>query len=110
MSYQNILLFNQNKFTFNQIYLDDVKIYFLLIKINFYSIKYIFMRSIYVFIQSKQYCIQKAIFLLYNIFHPIKYFFYMNFSFDTFLVTISALPFLFAKGRILLSLYKSTML
>ena len=46
----------------------------------------------YIFVQSKQ---------------------IMNFLFDTFLVTISGLPFLFPKVRILLSVYKlnrSTML
>ena len=30
----------------------------------------------------------------------------MNFSFDSFLVTMSGLPFLFAKVRILLAVYK----
>ena len=32
--------------------------------------------------------------------------YYMNFSFDAFLVTISGLSFLFPKVRILLSVYK----
>ena len=66
------------------------------------------MISKYIFIQSKQICIQKEIFVIYNFFFiQLKYFFnYMNFSFDTFLVTISGLPFLFGKVRILLSVYK----
>ena len=69
---------------------------------------------IYIFIQSKQICIQKKYFYYVTFFHPIKTFlYYMSFSFDTFLVTISGLPFLFAKVRILLSVCKlksSTML
>ena len=68
------------------------------------------MISKYIFIQSKQICIKKT-FLLYNFLKIVLY--HMNFPFDTFLVTISGLPFLFAKVRILLSVCKlksSTML
>ena len=66
------------------------------------------MISKYIFIQSKQICIQKKkTFLLYNFFHPIKIFsYYLSFPFDTFLVTISGLPVLFEKVRILLSVCK----
>ena len=65
------------------------------------------MISKHIFIQSKQICIQKKYFYCITFFHPIKIFlYYMNFSFDTFLVTISGLPFLFAKVRILLSARK----
>ena len=129
MWYQNIILFNQNKFILNQIYLHDTKIYSYSNKIDFYSIKYIYMISKYIFIQSinfyliKFICmISRYIFIQSNLyskrnifvfllfFYPIKiYFYYMNFSFDTFLVTMSGLSFLFAKVRILLSVYKSTM-
>ena len=58
------------------------------------------MISNYILIQSRQNCIN-------YIFYSIKIcFYYMNFSFDTFLVTISGLPFLFAKVRISLSVCK----
>ena len=71
------------------------------------------MISKYIFIHSKQICIPNCFYYI-TFFHPIKIFlYYMNFSFDTFLVTISGLPFLFAKVRILLSVCKlksSTML
>ena len=61
------------------------------------------MISKYIFIQSKQICIKKAVFYI-TFFHPSKIFlYYMNFSCDTFQVTISGLPFLFAKVRILIS-------
>ena len=42
MRYQNILLFNQNKFLSNKIYLCDIKIYFYLIETNLYSKKYFY--------------------------------------------------------------------
>ena len=62
---------------------------------------------VYIFIQSKQIFIQKKYFYYITFFHPIKIFlYYMSFSFDNFLVTISGLPFLFAKVRILLSVCK----
>ena len=80
-----------NKFLFNKIYLYDIEINIL-------------------FNQNK-FVLKKKYFYYITFFHLIKYFFYyMNFSFDTFLVTVSGLPFLFAKIRILLSVYKSTML
>ena len=86
-----------------------------LTKINFYSIKYFYMISKYFFIQSKKICIQKKIFFSHNFFfNPIRiFFYYMKFSFDAFLVTMSGLSFLFAKVRILFTVYKlnsSTML
>ena len=72
------------------------------------------MMSKYFLIQSKQICILKKRFYYITFLHAIKIFlYYMNFSFDTFVVTISGLPFLFAKVRILLSVYElnsSTML
>ena len=55
-----------------------------------YSIKHIHMISKYIFIQSKQIYIQNEIFLLKSI---KIFFYYMNFSFDTFLVTIFGLSF-----------------
>ena len=66
------------------------------------------MISKYIFIHSKQIRIpKKKRFYYITFFHPIKVFlYYMNFSSDTFLVTISGLPFLFAKARILLSVCK----
>ena len=74
-------------------FLRDIEIYFYLIKINLYSIKYIYMISNYILIQSRQNCI-------YYIFYSIKIcFYYMNFSFDTFLVTISGLPFYLQKSE-----------
>ena len=72
------------------------------------------MISKYIFIQSRQICIKKKCFCYIAFFHPFEIFFcYINFPFDTFLVAISGLPFLFAKVRILLSVCKlknSTML
>ena len=95
-------------------FLCDIKIYFYSIKINFYSIKYIYDIKIYFYSIKTNLYSKKQTFLLYNFFHPIKIFlYYLSFPFDTFLVTISGLPFLFAKVRILLSVCKlksSTML
>ena len=71
-------------------FLCDIQIKFCPIKINFHSMKYIYMISKYIFIQPKQICIQREIFLLYNFF-------------------MSGLPFLFAKARILLPVYKPRM-
>ena len=49
------------------------------------------MISKYIFIHSKQICIPNCFYYI-TFFHPIKIFlYYMNFSFDTFLVTISDL-------------------
>ena len=65
------------------------------------------MISKYVFIQSKQISIKKEILSLYNVFHPIKIcLYYMNFSFDTFLVDHICSSILFAKVRIFLLEYK----
>ena len=67
-----------NKFLFNKICLYNIKICFL-------------------FSQNK-FVLKKKYSCYLNFFHPIKtFFYYMNFSFDTFLVTISGLPFSFAK-------------
>ena len=54
-----------------------------------------------IFMQPKQICIEKKKRFYYiTFFHPIKIFlYYMNFSFDNFLVTVSGLLFLFAKVR-----------
>ena len=131
---QIILLLNQNKSIVNKVNFCDIKICFHSIKINFYSIKYICMVSKYILFNQNKFQFNKIYLWYQNIFlfsqnkfvfkkkrfyyityfHPIKIFlYYMNFSFDTFLVTISGLPFLFAKVRILLSVCKlksSTML
>ena len=59
------------------------------------------MISKYIFIQSKQICIpKKKRFYYITFFHfmRLKYFlYYMSFSFDTFIVPISGLLFLFAS-------------
>ena len=112
MWYQNIFLFDQNKFIFNKVDFYGIKICFHSIKINFYSIKYICMVSKYIlFNQNKfqfnkiylwyqyiflfsqnKFVFKKKRFYYITYFHPIKIFlYYMNFSFDTFLVTISDL-------------------
>ena len=90
MWYQNIFSFNQNKFIFNKIYLCDIKIYFYSIKTNLYS--------------------KRNIFVIWLFFVQLKYFLLYEFFIRYFLMTISGLLFLFAKVRILLSGYKSTML
>ena len=66
--------------------------------------KYVFMISnIFSFSQNK-FVFNTKYFHFIAFSYPIKIFFYrMNFSFDTFLVTITDLLFLFAKVRILLS-------
>ena len=74
----------QNIFSLYHLFLHDIKIYFHSVKMNFYSVRNIFIICIF--------SIQ------------VKYiFFYMNFSFNTFLVSISGLPFVFTKARILFS-------
>ena len=53
---------------------------------------------------QNKFVFKKKCFYYTTFLHPIKIIFLnMNFSFDTFLVAISDLPFLFAKVRILLS-------
>ena len=108
MEYQIMFSFNQNKFVFNKIYFYDVKIYFYSMKINFYSIKYMYINiSMFSFNQNK-FIFKKKYFCYITFFSiQLNFFYYINFSFDTFLVTISGLPFLFGKVRILLSAYKS---
>ena len=86
-----MFLFNQNKFVLNKIYyhcitfFHDIKIYFYSIKINLYSVKKYFYHI--TFSRSSK-----------------IYFYAINFSFNTFLVSISGLPFVFTKNRILLSI------
>ena len=78
--YQNIFLFNQNKFLFNKIYFHYITLFSI-------TSKYIFIQSY--FFHSSKIC-----------------FYYTNFSLNTFLVSISGLPFVFTKVRILLSVCK----
>ena len=80
-------------------------------KNNFYVIsKYISIQSNIFSLNQNIFAFKIKYFHLYNFFLiQLKYFFYhRNFSFDTFYtpLTISGLPFLFAKVRILLSVYK----
>ena len=84
------------------------------IKINLYSIKFIFIISTFFFHDIKIYFYSFKI-ILYSVrsifikffFHSSKvYFYYMNFLLNTFLVSISDLPFVFIKVRILLSVCK----
>ena len=120
------IFIQSNKFIFIKVNF-YIKIYFHSIKINFYSIKYICMISKYILFNQNKFQFNKIYLWYQNIFlfsqnkfvfkkkrfcyityfHPIKIFlYYMNFSFDTFLVTISGLLFLFARVRILLSVCK----
>ena len=88
----------------------DMKIYFHSVKTNLYSIKYIFIMSPFFYdvniyfhsVKINLYSIRDI--LSYRFFfHSSKlYFYYMNFSLNTFLVTISALPFVFKKVTTLL--------
>ena len=82
--YQNIFSFNQNKFVFN--------------KINFHYISFFsWYQNIFSFSQKNLYSVSN-IFIIYIFFHSSKiYFYYMNFSLNTFLVSISGLPFVFKK-------------
>ena len=84
------------------------------IKTNLYSIKYIFIiapffpwyQNIFSFSQNKFVFSKKHFHYMY-FFHSSKiYFYYMNFSLNTFMVNISGLPFVFTKARILLSVCK----
>ena len=93
----------------------DIKVYFYSIKINLHSMKYFFL-SYYCFfhvIKIHFYSIKiilysiRNIFAIYLFFHSRKiFFYYMNFSFITFLVSISGLPFVFTKVRFLDSVRK----
>ena len=57
--------------------------------------KYIFKRN------QKKFVFKKKYFSYIYFFHPIKmFFYYMNFPSNTFLVTISGLPYLFEKVRV----------
>ena len=91
--YQNIFLFNQNKFVFKK-YIFIISPLFSWNQKRFYSVKINF-HSV------------RNIFIIYTFFHSSKiYFYYMNFSLNTFLVSVSGLPFVFTKVRILLSVCK----
>ena len=91
----------------------DIQIYFNSIKKKLHSIEYIFIISpffhdikIFSPSQNKFVSSRKHFYHIY-FFHSSKiYFYYMNFSLNTFLVSISGLPFVFAKVRILLPVYK----
>ena len=92
----------------------DMKICFHLIKIILYLIKHIFIispfsswyQNIFSFSQNNLRSVRN-IFTIYTFFHSSKiYFYFMNFLLNTFLVSISGLPFAFAKIRILLSVCK----
>ena len=92
----------------------DIKMYFHSIKTNLRSIRYIFIispfsswyQNIFSFSQNK-FAFSKKYFYHMYLSHSNKiYFYYMNFSLNTFLVSISGLPFVFAKVRILLSVCK----
>ena len=92
--YQNIFLFSQSKLVFMKIcfhYATFISLYqnifLFFIKINLYSIRNIFIKHIS--------------------FHSSKiFFYYMNFSFNISLVSISSFPFVLTKVRILLSACK----
>ena len=93
-NFYDINLFNQNKVVFNEIFflsyycfLHVIQIYFCSIKIILYSIRNIF--TIYIFFHSRK-----------------IFFYYMNFSFITFLVSMSGLPFVFTKVKALVSVSK----
>ena len=92
----------------------DIKMYFHSIKTNLRSIRYIFIispfsswyQNIFSFSQNNLRSVRN-IFTIYTFFHSSKiYFYFMNFLLNTFLVSISGLPFAFAKIRILLSVCK----
>ena len=93
---------------------DDMTIYFHSVKIILYLIKHIFIispffpwyQNIFSFSQNKFVFSKKHFHYMY-FFHSSKiYFYYMNFSLNTFMVNISGLPFVFTKARILLSVCK----
>ena len=64
------------------------------------------MISKHILFNQNKFVFKKKYFRYITFLNPIEiFFYYMNFSFDNFLVAISGLPFLFAKFRTLL--YKS---
>ena len=76
------------------------------IKTNLYSTKYIYMTSDYKFNGNRLASSQQYFNYIY-FFHSSKiFFYYMNFSSNTFLMSISGLPFVFTKVKILLSVCK----
>ena len=109
-----------NNFVFNKTYFHyitffhDIKIYFHSIKTNLYSIKYIFIispffpwyQNIFSFSQNKSVFSKKYFYHKY-FFHSSKIcFYYMNFLLNTILVSISDVPLVFTKIRILLPVCK----
>ena len=91
--HQNILLFTWYKFAFNKTYFHYMT-FFHVIKIYMYSIKINLCSTRNIFIVCIFFCSS-------NIF-----FYYTNFLFNTFLVSISGLPFAFTEVRIFLSVCK----
>ena len=90
--YQNIFLFNQNKFVFNKIYFH-------------YNNFFLWYQNIFLFNQNKFVFTKKHFIICF--FHISKiYFYYMNISLNTFLVSICGLPFVSTRVRILLSVCK----
>ena len=100
-------------------FFDDIKIYFYLIKINLYSTKYIFIISpffrklnIYLYSVKVNLYSLRNIFIIYiyiYIFHLSKiYLYFMNFSLNTFLLSIAGLPFVFTKIYLCVCVYMKT--
>ena len=92
--YQNMFLFNQNKFVFNEIF-------FFIILLFFSCYQDIFLLNQKNFVFNKKYFYHIHIFSFKK-----NIFYYVNFSFITFLVSISGLPFVFTKVRFLDSVRK----
>ena len=86
--YQNMFLFNQNEFAFNKVY---------------HYMYFSWCQKYFLFNQNKSAFNKKYLYhILFS--HSSKmYFYYMNFPFSTFLGSISGLPFVSMKVRILLS-------
>ena len=86
--YQNMFLFNQNEFVFNKVY---------------HYMYFSWCQKYFLFNQNKFAFNKKYLYhILFS--HSTKiYFYYMNFPFSTFLGSISGLPFVSMKVRILLS-------
>ena len=86
--YQNMFLFNQNEFAFNKVY---------------HYMHFSWCQKYFLFNQNKSAFNKKYLYhILFS--HSSKmYFYYKNFPFSTFLGSISGLPFVSMKVRILLS-------
>ena len=115
------IFIQSNNFVSNKIYFHhitffyDFKVYFHSIKTSLYSIKYILIvspffmyQNTFSFSQSKFVFNKKHFYYIYIYFFHLsrKYFCYINFSLNIFLVNIFGLPFVFKKVRILLSVCK----